>query len=275
VELQKRWPQIVDMTNRPPKTFKKSEWEDDDWFKRADAEDNNEPKVSVEEAERIYKEALLSFGATGKWLEDMPDSLMEAGKEFGLAMKNAVEGEKTAAREALLQHAKITVETKQSNKLQLRVLLDELMRKDPRTSHFKGKYYYSHKINYKFFRWISSGDIVDVVVAVKGRHADLNWPGKDYDALEELNVDLRKLWPQIQDLKKGRKRFGGFDEVEEEEQQQQREEHEDDEQQEKKAKGKRERVSGETSDYETTSGDYSRLVVAYLDEAVVRLGKRL
>ena len=32
---------------------------------------------------------------------------------------------------------------------------------------------------------------------------------------------------------------------------------------------------GETSGYETNSGDYSRLVVAYLDEAVARLGKRL
>jgi hypothetical protein len=271
VEFRKRWPQIVDILPNPPKIFKKWEWEDEEWFIRADAEDNNQPRRSIEEEERIYKEALLSFGATGKLLKDMPDSLMEAGKEFGLAMKNAAEGKRTAARIALLQHAKITVETKQSNYNELRAVFAELMRKDPRTSHYKGRSYYVDKVLLKFIRWLSPGDIVDVVVAVKGRHADLNWPGKDYNKLEELNVELQKRWPQIQDLKNLPKRFGGLEEEEEREQEDEQEEFES----KKKAKGKRERVSGETSGYETNSRDYSRLVVAYLDEAVARLGKRL
>jgi hypothetical protein len=263
VELSKRWPQIVDMSRR---TFEKLEWEDEDWFKRADAEDNDQLTKLVEEAERIYKEALLSFGATGKPLEDMPDSLMEAGKEFGLAMKNAAEGERTLSRIALYRHAKITVETKLSNFNELRAVFTQLMRKDPRTAHFEGKSHYSVKISSKFVRWLSPGDIVDAAVAVKGRHADPNWPGKDYHKLEEVNVELRNRWPQIQALKSGPKRFDGLEEPEEEQ--------EREEQPKKKAKGKRERVSGETSGYETNSGDFSRFGVAYLDEAVLRLGKR-
>jgi hypothetical protein len=217
VELGRRWPQIQKLSSRPKTKFGELKDEDNEWLRRADGEyDDDVPRRSIEEAEAAYKESLLSFGGTRKRLKDIPDSLKEGGKDYIQAMKNVVEVERTLAREALLQHAKFTVITNQSDMNQLKDVFSELLRKDPRTSYLKWTSNHTRKISLKFFRWLSPGDILDAVVAVKEEHADPNWPGSDYKKVgEEFNVELRKRWPQIQNMS-GRPKTK-FVELEEEE----------------------------------------------------------
>jgi hypothetical protein len=268
VELRRRYPQIKDLKNAKKQLRKlEDEEEDEGWLEEAEGElDRDAPRRSVEEAERAYKQSLLSFGASGKRRSDMPDSLFKAGKAFMKAMENAGKVEKTPARNALYQHTKFTVETKQLGIYKLQAVLTELMRKDPRTSHLQWSTTHSLRISEKFVRWLLPGDIFDALLAVKERHSDSNWPGKDHKKLEEVNEELRRKWPQIQNMKNARKRLG---KLEEEEDEANVEEDQDEPEPQKKPQRKREPLSGSGN-----SRDYYRHVTAYLDRAVVRLGKR-
>jgi hypothetical protein len=274
MELGRRYPQIQ-ILSRPKRNFEGLEEEGEEWFKRAEGEhDNEEPRGTIEEAERAYKQSLLSFGAKGENRVNMPESLMEAGKALMKAMKNAAEGEKTPARIALFHHAEITVKTKQADVCRLRAVFEELLGKDPRTD-LQWSRLHTQKISRKFFRWLSPGDILDVFVVVMGRHSDPNWPGKDYKKVKEVTMELGRRYPQIQNLStkpRPKRKFEEFEEDNEDDVEEEEEVEQEEPKAKKKPQKKGERLSGDKSS--ENSRDYYRFVTAYLDQAVVRLGKQ-
>jgi hypothetical protein len=111
-----------------------------------------------------------------------------------------------------------------------------------------------------------------VFVAVNERHSDPNWPAADDKKLEEVNLELRRRYPQIKDLKVGRKRLRELEEDEGDDVDEDDDEPEEPPKPQKNPQRKRERGKESRDNFE--SRDYTRFVMVYLSQAVGRLGKQ-